>query len=322
MAAKMEVKETMLPENNKNIRLYKLLYNNVNKLLYNYELKLKEEDLKIYDELNNFINIIFCFLTSFLKSFNRFVEKIEGKPFINKIHFDDKLKILIIDLLTKIEYDIPFYHFHRIAIKFNLFLSKETIKDEEELLKEIAFKWKYPAGVIDSYTLIFAALYNLDFKSFFKAKKQSNVLICYIIPNNKNCCSKKRHEIFIERFFKILDKFYRHRIEGMLIPFNFEEKFYKYANIQLFPKEVIGVFRKIDNSIANMLKRFLLLLSKISNWFKRIENKYKRKPSIIYNYNPKEEEGKDEKLKLLDYEIKKYRKVPILFYIKSTLLKV
>jgi hypothetical protein len=236
-----------------------------------------------------------------------------------KTFFDKETNIYIIDLLTKEEPEDRGRRYHRIAIKFQLFLSSETLKSSEELLKEVAFNYKYPPdGKMDSYTLAIVAMYRLDNEAFFRGKKDKNSMICYIISKNP----KK----ILERIYKILIDFYRGRLARLLDSFKLENYFYKYDRISKFPRFLLKAFNNASSYLYRFVRRTIYLIDKLERTIifqkaKPILKNFKQiKQSIadkLYHLLYREESKKEE---TLEKSLKKYRELPILLYVRDYVL--
>jgi vacuolar-type H+-ATPase subunit F/Vma7 len=277
--------------NNENIPVYKSF--------------VEEEELRgIFEEFKGFETTIIVLLEKLIKKISKKYEKIEERKDCIKFHYDLVTKTIIIDLPTKENLDVPGRNHHRIVILPCLSLSKETIKFNEELIKEIAFKYKLPPGKIDSYTLVFIAMYNLDYRSFFRGRKENNVMFLYIISKNPRICLK--------RLYKVLIKFYKERLGAMIEAFNLDNHWYKKGNIGSFPRYLIGVFYKIDLYSYKFIKKLVYFIDKLETILK--ERKKEHKLSTLLYVNNKELK------KPIEKSFKNYRKIPILLYIRSILI--
>jgi hypothetical protein len=276
----------------------------------------KEELEKFYEDFESRFEIpIIVSLKYTLKKIKKKFEKIEGRREVVKTFFDRETQIYIIDLPTKEEPEDRGRRYHRIAIKFNSTLYSETLKSEEELLKEVAFNYKYPDGRIDSYTLVLVAMYRLDDRAFFKGKKDKNLMICYIISKNP----KK----VLERLYKILIKFYRKRLAGLLASLKLENYFYEYDRISKFPRFLLKAFYNVSSYLYRFARRMLYLIDKLERTIifmkakKVIKNPKQIKQSIadkLYTLLYKKDIKKEYSL---EEEVRNYREIPILLYIRS-----
>jgi len=325
----MSIYYNILQENNKNTRLFK-------------HFSFSEKELEeFHGNFKDFDYIITKELFKTAKKIQKKYEKIEGKRGIVIPFYDKDYNVFVLDILTK--EDLEGKKFHRILIKPVIFLSSLVIKEMEEEIKKFAFKYNYPAGVIDSYTIFIVGQYRLDNNpiknTFFHGKKQSNVMFCYIITKSPFKA--------LERIFTILIEFYRSRLKKFIDSFRLGKYFEKTDNIRTFPKFLIGVGYKINSFIGNFIKRLvviidllesLVVLLRIGKNIKKLKKEASKflnkirfyilrktktknisKNTLLYGFKEIQNENGKENHEINEKDIKKFKFIPILIYYNELL---